>query len=38
MSLSVGEFTLKGIGLAGLVGVLLNLILPRPKEPAREKA
>lgn len=31
MSLSVGEFTLKGIGLAGVAGVLLNLILPTPK-------
>jgi uracil permease len=28
MTFSVGEFTLKGIGLAGIIGVLLNLILP----------
>jgi uracil permease len=31
MSLSYGEFTLKGIGLAGLAGVLLNLVLPQAK-------
>ena len=31
MSLSYGEFTLKGIGLAGLAGVVLNLVLPRAK-------
>lgn len=29
MSISAGEFTVKGIGLAGLLGVTLNLILPR---------
>ena len=29
MSFSAGEFTLKGIGFAGLLGVLLNLVLPR---------
>ena len=28
MSLSVAEFTLKGIGLAGISGVILNLVLP----------
>ena len=32
MSFAAGEFTLKGIGLAGLLGVLLNLILPKTKE------
>ncbi len=32
MSFSVGEFTLKGIGLSGILGVFLNLVLPRPKE------
>jgi len=31
MTFSVGEFTLKGIGLAGVAGVILNLILPRKK-------
>jgi uracil permease len=29
MSLGTAEFTLEGIGLAAIVGVLLNLILPR---------
>ena len=29
MAFSMGEFSLKGIGLAGIVGVLLNLILPK---------
>ena len=29
MAFSVGEFSLKGIGLAGIIGVLLNLILPK---------
>ena len=28
MSFSAGEFTMEGIGLAGIVGVVLNLILP----------
>jgi len=33
MSFSAGAFTIKGIGLAGILGVLLNLILPgRNKE------
>jgi uracil permease len=31
MSISAGEFTIKGIGLAGLIGVLLNLVLPQKK-------
>ena len=29
MAFSAGEFTLKGIGLAGILGVFLNLVLPR---------
>lgn len=29
MSFETGEFALKGIGLAGIAGVLLNLVLPR---------
>ena len=29
MSFSAGEFTLKGIGLSGVLGVFLNLVLPR---------
>jgi len=28
LTLSAGEFTMKGIGLAGIIGVFLNLILP----------
>jgi uracil permease len=31
MSFSAGEFTLQGIGLAGILGVLLNLVLPGKK-------
>ncbi|THB73423.1 MAG: uracil-xanthine permease [Desulfobacteraceae bacterium] len=31
MSFSAGQFNLQGIGLAGILGVLLNLILPRGK-------
>lgn len=29
MSFSAGQFTLQGIGLAGILGVTLNLVLPR---------
>lgn len=29
MEISVGNFTLGGIGLAGVAGVMLNLILPQ---------
>lgn len=32
MSFAAGEFTLKGIGLAGILGVFLNLVLPRAKK------
>ena len=32
MSFSAGEFTLQGIGLAGILGVLLNLLLPKTRE------
>lgn len=35
MAFSVNEFTLKGIGLAGIAGVLLNLILPGNKKRAQ---
>jgi uracil permease len=31
MSISAGEFNLEGIGLAGILGVVLNLVLPRKK-------
>ena len=34
MLFSFGEFRLEGIGLAGVVGVLLNWILPREREEA----
>lgn len=29
MSFSAGEFTLQGIGLAGILGVIMNLVLPK---------
>lgn len=32
MSFSAGDFTVKGIGLAGILGVLLHLILPGKKK------
>lgn len=32
LSLGSGNFAISGIGLGGLVGVLLNIILPLPKE------
>lgn len=32
MAFSYGEFSLQGIGLAGIVGVVLNLVLPRTKK------
>jgi uracil permease len=35
MSFSTGEFALKGIGLAGIVGVVLNLVLPRNERSRR---
>jgi uracil permease len=31
MQFSIGTFTLGGIGLAGIVGVVLNLLLPKEK-------
>jgi uracil permease len=31
MTLSLGKFSIGGIGLAGIVGVLLNLVLPRSR-------
>ena len=34
----VGDFTFAGIGLAAMVGVILNLILPRQKEEKRNKS
>ena len=32
MSFSAGQFQLQGIGLAGILGVVLNLVLPRGKK------
>ncbi|OQY57826.1 MAG: uracil permease, partial [Desulfobacteraceae bacterium 4572_88] len=32
MSFSAGEFTIRGIGLAGILGVFLNLVLPRKSD------
>ncbi len=32
MSFSAGQFQLQGIGLAGILGVFLNLVLPRSRE------
>ncbi len=37
MAFSMGEFSLEGIGLAGVSGVILNLILPGKKETVEEK-
>ena len=34
--LTIGSFTIGGIGLSAVVGVLLNLILPRRKEDSVE--
>lgn len=31
MAFSIGEFSLKGIGLAGILGILLNLLLPQTR-------
>jgi uracil permease len=36
LSLEAGAFALEGIGLCGLVGVLLNLLLPRGRQPLAE--
>ncbi|MDM8537257.1 uracil-xanthine permease family protein [Desulfobacterales bacterium HSG17] len=32
MTFSAGDFTIKGIGLAGILGVFLNLILPKSRQ------
>lgn len=36
MTFSMGEFKLAGIGLAALVGVVLNLVLPQDREERRK--
>jgi uracil permease len=38
MAFHLGEFTVEGIGLAGIVGVLLNQVLPGGRGPAEPKA
>lgn len=35
--LTYGNFAMSGIGLSAIVGVLLNLVLPHPKEEEREE-
>lgn len=37
MALQLGEFTLKGIGLAAVIAVILNLVLPKDKTPIIEE-
>ncbi len=34
----IGDFALVGVGLAGVLGVLLNLVLPREKAGAEEES
>ncbi len=34
----IGDFALGGIGLAGVLGVLLNLVLPREKAGAADQS
>lgn len=36
MEVSIGHFTFGGIGLAGLVGIVLNMVLPRRKTAQEE--
>ena len=38
MSLSIGKFNLAGIGLAGILGVVLNLVLPQGRNVESDKA
>jgi uracil permease len=35
MAFHAGEFSIKGIGLAGITGVVLNMILPKPARRKR---
>jgi len=32
MALGAGGFSIRGIGLAAITGVVLNLVLPRPRQ------
>jgi len=34
----IGDFALVGVGLAGVLGVLLNLVLPREKAGAADQS
>ena len=36
MQFSAGDFVIEKIGLAGILGLLLNLILPQEKEEAKD--
>ncbi len=38
MSFSIGKFTLAGIGLAGILGVVLNLVLPQGRNAESDTA
>ena len=38
LSLGISEFALKGIGLAGILGVAANFLLPLPRRSEKEKA
>ena len=36
MEIHVGSFTFGGIGLAGLVGIILNIVLPKKRLQTKE--
>ncbi|MFM2477842.1 uracil-xanthine permease family protein [Celerinatantimonas sp. MCCC 1A17872] len=36
MAIGIGNFTLQGVGLCGIVAILLNIILPQPKKASAE--
>lgn len=36
MALGIGEFTLQGIGLSAILAILLNIVLPREKQPEHD--
>jgi uracil permease len=35
MAIGIGDLTLKGVGLSGIIAILLNLILPQTKENSK---
>jgi uracil permease len=37
MAVGVGEFTLKGVGLCGIVAIILNLVLPQEEKATETK-